>query len=161
MRVLTRWSPYQELIGWDRDIDDFFNRFFSSFHLDRDREALPANWSPAIETFSKNGRAIVRLDLPGVDPKNVKVSVENDALIIRGERKSSDEVKEKDYHYRETSRGSFERRLSLPKGVDGEKVKASYKNGVLEISVPLPSKLVGKTIPVQIEGSQTSNLSAA
>ncbi|MFQ5853290.1 MAG: Hsp20/alpha crystallin family protein [Candidatus Binatia bacterium] len=151
MRALIPWNPYQGLMSWHNDIDDIFNRFFSPTETER--------WFPPAETFSKDGRQIVRLDLPGVDPKNVEVSVVDDTLIIKGERKSSDEVKEKHYHYRETSYGKFERRLALPKGVDGEKIKASYKNGVLEISVPLPVKLAGRKIP--IEDSQTRNLSAA
>ena len=109
--------------------------------------------SPAVETFSKDGQQILRLDLPGVKPKEVDVSVVDDTLIIRGERKNANEIKEKDRYYKETAYGKFERRLALPKGVDGKKVKATYRNGVLEVSVPAPSKLVGTSIPIQIEHS--------
>ncbi len=160
MRTLVRWNPYRDIVGWHRDTDDLFDRFFSSFWSGGEAEALPAGWLPSLETFSKDGREVVRLDLPGVDPKKIEISVENDTLIIRGERRSSDEVNDKNYHYRETSYGRFERKLALPKGVDGEKVNANYKNGVLEISVPLPEKLAGKAIPVQIDDSHSRNLSA-
>jgi HSP20 family protein len=149
--MLVPWSPFQELASWHRDIDDLFNRFFASPQSDQDQEARLVNWVPAVETSTKDGQYVVRLDIPGVDPKDVEVSVQEDNLIIRGERKSSHQVKEKDYHYTEAAYGKFERRLSLPKGVDRDKVTAGYKNGVLEISVPRPVALAGKTIPIQIE----------
>ena len=85
----------------------------------------------------------------------------DDTLVIRGERKTAQELKEKDYHYRETAYGRFERRLGLPKGVDRDKVSASYKNGVLEVSIPLPAQLANKTIPIQIDEDQTPKLAAA
>lgn len=103
----------------------------------------------------------MRLDLPGVDPKDVEVSVVDDTLVIRGERKTAQELKEKEYQYRETAYGRFERRLGLPKGVDRDKVSASYKNGVLEVSIPLPAQLANKTIPIQIEEGQSRKLAAA
>ncbi len=153
MRALIPWQPYRALPSWHSDIDDFFNQFFSSALKERDQDRALADWLPAVETFSKDGQQIVRLDLPGVEPKDVNVSAVDDTLIIRGERKYSNEVKEKDRHYKETAYGKFERRLALPKGVDGKKVKAAYRNGVLEVSVPAPSKLAGTSIPIQIERS--------
>lgn len=150
MRTLIPWNPYKELIGWHSDIDDLFNHLFSFSRTDRDQEGLLTRWVPAVETVAKDGGHIVRLDLPGVEPKNVEVSVKDATLIIKGERKSSDKVKEEGYHYREASYGRFERRFALPKGVDEGKVKASYKNGVLEISVPLPERSAGKSIPIQV-----------
>jgi HSP20 family protein len=148
-------------MSWHRDIDDLFNRFLSSPQSEQDRETRLVNWVPAVETSTKDGQYVVRLDIPGVDPKDVEVSVHEDNLIIRGERKSSHQVKEKDYHYREAAYGKFERRLSLPKGVDRDKVTAGYKNGVLEILVPQPAALTAKTIPIQIEEGSSRNLAAA
>ncbi|MEE8547144.1 MAG: Hsp20/alpha crystallin family protein [bacterium] len=92
---------------------------------------------------------MVRMDMPGVDPKDVEVSVAEDSLIIKGERKKAKEIKERDYHYHETSYGKFERRLILPKGIDRDKVVARYKNGVLEISVPVPAHLAERRVPIQ------------
>jgi HSP20 family protein len=145
--MLVPWSPFRELASWHRDIDDLFERFSSAAQGEQER----VNWVPAVETSLKDGQYVVRLDIPGVDPKDVEVSVHEDNLVIKGERKSSHETEEKDYHYREAAYGKFERRLALPKGVDRDKVTAGYKNGVLEISVPRPVALAGKTIPIQIE----------
>jgi HSP20 family protein len=156
------WNPFRELISWHRDIDELFNRLFASFPYEREleREAMLPGWLPAVESFTKDGTHVVRLDLPGIDPKDIDVSVVNDTLFIRGERKSLEEVKEKDYRYKEIGYGRFERRLALPKGVEGEKIKASYKNGVLELSIPLPAELAGKKIPILIEEGGAKKLAA-
>jgi HSP20 family protein len=162
MTTLMPWNPFRELRSWHRDIDELFNRLFSSFPIEREREemAMVPGWLPAAESFTKDGTHVVRLDLPGVDPKDIDVSVVNDTLVITGHRKSSEEVKEKEYHYKEIGYGRFERRLALPKGVDGEKIKASYRNGILELSIPLPVELAGKKIPILIEEGQTKKLAA-
>ena len=162
MTTLMPWNPFRELRSWHRDIDELFNRLFSSFPFEREREemAMVPGWLPAAESFTKDGTHIVRLDLPGVDPKDLDVSVLNDTLVISGHRKTSEEVNEKNYRYREIDYGKFERRLALPKGVEGDKIKATYRNGVLELSVPLPVELAGKKIPILIEEGQTKKLAA-
>lgn len=162
MTTLIPWNPFRELTSWHRDIDDLFNRLFYSFPFERglDEMAIAPRWSPAAESFTKDGMHVVRLDLPGVDPKDIEVSMAEDTLIIRGQRKSSEEVKEKDYRYKETYYGRFERRLALPKGVDGDKIKANYRNGVLELSIPLPVELDSKKIPILTEEGQTKKLAA-
>lgn len=119
MRALVPFNPFRELMSWHKDIDDLFNRFFSTPLLERDQDERMISWSPVAESYTKDGNHIVRLDLPGVDPKDVEVSVVDDTLVIKGERKRATESTEKDYHYSETSYGRFERRLSLPKGVEG------------------------------------------
>ncbi|MFQ5852107.1 MAG: Hsp20/alpha crystallin family protein [Candidatus Binatia bacterium] len=160
MRGLVRWNPFQELTSWHRDIDELFNRFFRLFPAEREESDL-TSWLPPMEAYEKDGYYIVRLDLPGVNPKDVEVSVENDSLIIRGERKKAEEAQEKGYHYRETASGRFERRLELHKDVDTNKVAARYENGVLEISMPLPAHLVGRKVPIQIEGGKSDQPKAA
>lgn len=160
MRELTRWNPFHELTNWHRDIDGLFNRFLDLPFAGHEKTHL-TNWWPALDTYEKDGQYFVRLDLPGVDPKDVEVVAEGDSLIIKGERKKAKEIEEKNYHYRETSYGRFERRLGLPKGVDANKVGARYANGVLEISMPLPAHLVGKRVPIQIEGGQADQNKAA
>ena len=160
MTTLMRWDPFRELTTWHRDIDELFNRFFPSFPLERELEEVAMTRLPAAESFTRDGMHVVRLDLPGVDPKDIDISVVDDSLIIKGERKGSEEVKEKDYQYKETAYGRFERRLALPKGVDGDKIKANYRNGVLEVLIPLPVEVAGKKIPILVEEGQTKKLAA-
>lgn len=118
MRELIRLIPSQELTDWHRDIDELFNQFIHRPLLEGNIEASLTTWLPTMEAFVKGGRYFVQLDLPGIDPKDVEVSAENNSLIIKGERKKGHEAEEKGYHYSETSYGRFERRFALPKGVD-------------------------------------------
>jgi HSP20 family protein len=117
---LAPWNPYQELRNWHKDIDELFNHFFPASRAEGEQEVVMTSWLPAVETFTKDGQHIMRVDLPGVDPRDVEVSVADDSLVIRGERKTAQDLKENDYHYRETAYGRFERRFSLPKGTDSD-----------------------------------------
>ena len=100
--------------------------------------------------------ASVRLDLPGVDPNDVHVQAEGNLLTISGERKSDQSGPD----YRETYYGKFERAVSLPQGVETDKITARYEHGVLEIKVPLPAELAGRKIPIQIEQKENRKLEA-
>ena len=160
MRSLMRWNPYQELSNWHRDIDDLFRRFFPSDSEENNERTL-GSWLPNLEAFERDGRYVIRADVPGVEPSEVDVSVLNDTLTVRGERKRSNEVKEKDYHYSETSYGRFERRIALPKGTDPEKVSAKFENGVLEISMPLPASAQARKVPIEGGAGQPKQIKAA
>ncbi len=161
MRELVRWNPFQELTIGHSDLDELFNQFFNITSYEGGVVSRQTSWVPSIEGYEKEGQYFVRLDLPGVDPKDVEVLAENDSLIIKGERKKAQEVEEKGYHYRETSYGRFERRLALPKGIETNKIAARYDKGILEISIPLPPRLVAKKVPIQIEGGKSEQPKAA
>ena len=161
MRELVRWIPLQELTTGHSDIDELFNQFFNFPSYESGVGTRQTSWVPSMEGYEKEGQYFVRLDLPGVDPKDVEVLAENDSLIIKGERKKAQEVEEKGYHYRETSYGRFERRLALPKGIETNKIAARYDKGILEISIPLPPRLVAKKVPIQIEGGRSEQSKAA
>jgi HSP20 family protein len=152
LNELVRWNPFEDkLSSWHRDIDDLFGRFFGR------PELRLTGGPPPIETYRKEGNYIVRVDLPGVDPKNLDVHVEGDLLTIKAERKAE----EKGPEYRETVYGKFERAVTLPHGVKAEKITARYENGVLELVVPLPVELAGKKIPIQIEAGKKTEPKAA
>jgi HSP20 family protein len=140
---LMRWSPAEELSNWHRDIDDLFGRFFQR----PDSENSFSNRTPRVETYRRDSVYVVRVDLPGVDPKDVHVEAEGNVLSISGERKSE----EKGSEYRETFYGRFERHFTLPQGVEPSRISAHYEHGVLEIRVPIPAQLAGRNIPIQIE----------
>ena len=110
-----------------------------------------------METYRKDGNCIVRVDLPGIDPKDLDVHVEGELLTIKAERKAEERGPE----YRETYYGKFERTVTLPHGVKAEKITAHYEHGVLELVVPLPVELAGRKIPIQIEVGKTIESKAA
>jgi HSP20 family protein len=145
---LMRRNPSDEMSSWHRDIDDLFGRFFGR------PETSLGGWVPRIETYRKDNEYVVRLDLPGVDPKDVQVQAEGNVLSISGERKTE----EKGQDYRETSYGKFERTVTLPQGVEADKIAARYEHGVLEIRVPVPAQLAGRKIPIQIEQKESKKL---
>ena len=94
---------------------------------------------------------MVRADVPGLEPKDIEINVLQDVLTIKGERKSEKEVKKENYLRREVSYGAFERRMSLPQGAMTDKVKANFKNGVVEVTIPLAKEMGAKKIPLEIE----------
>lgn len=151
-KELQQWSPFRELERFRRDFDDLFDRFFGG--------AAPSTWqsaaAPKIESFVEAGNMIVRVDLPGVDSNDVEVSVTGDDLTIRGVRKASEERKGRDFIHREVAYGSFERSLTLPKGIKTEDIRASYQNGVLELTIPIPKESATRKVPIQIESGKES-----
>ncbi len=134
-------SVLRDLGSLHREIDSLFDGIFGS------RAVEPvADWVPHVETFVRNDVLHVRMDLPGVDPKAVDMSVEGDVLTIRGERKAEHQ----ETAYREVTYGRFERRIRVPDGTDAEKIAAKYVNGVLQVTVPLP-KPVSRKININVE----------
>jgi HSP20 family protein len=145
---LMKWNPSQELSSWHRDIEDLFDRFLGR------PEASLGGYVSRIETYRKDNEYVVRLDLPGVDPKDVQVHAEGNFLSISGERKTE----EKGQDYQETSYGKFERTIVLPQGVETDKIAARCEHGVLEIRVPVPSQIAGRKIPIQIDQKENKKL---
>jgi HSP20 family protein len=150
MNSMVRWIPMDKVIPrnffrsfWDTDIDDVFESFFEP--------SLPEkfNWAPKVESYRKNGTYVVKADLPGVEAKDIQVTLENGCLTIKGERKVDKEVKEKKVERREVFYGSFERSIPVPEGLKTEGIKAKYRDGVLEVTVPVEEKNPLKKIEVE------------
>jgi HSP20 family protein len=145
---LIRWNPAEELSNWHRDLDELFGRF-----LQRPESSFQS-WVPRMETYRKDNDYVVKVDLPGVNPQDVHVETEGNLLTISGERKGEERGSE----YRETFYGKFERQITLPQGVEADKVTANYQHGVLEIRVPLPAQLAARKVPIQIEEKEKKKL---
>jgi HSP20 family protein len=109
----------------------------------------PLDYPAETEVFSKDDKLVYRVALPGVDQKDIDLSVEDNVLTIKAERKQPHEVKEKDWHAKGFSYGRFEQSWSLPKGVKTDEVSAQLKNGVLEIHVPKAAPAIAKKIEVK------------
>lgn len=150
MKALAPWRPARELETFEHRMSDLFERFFGPW----ERQHFfwgTEGWAPAIESKVENGNLIVKADLPGIDPKEVSISVLGNQLTIEGERKREEKKEEKDYFYQEVSYGKFSRTIPLPDGVDAEKVKANYKKGVLEITLPAPKQLASKKVQIEVK----------
>jgi HSP20 family protein len=101
-------------------------------------EAAQRSWLPAAEGWIENGTYVIRLAMPGVDPKDVAVSWMDNVLTVKGARKADHDTTGKDYFVREVAYGAFQRSFELPEGVDAAEVKAQHANGMLEVRVPAP-----------------------
>lgn len=119
-----------------KDFTEEMDKRFENLGLWREENKM-FDWKPAIEVFKKDGKLFVHAELPGMTKENVKVEVEENKLIIRGERKKEEKEEKKDYYRSEVSYGHFYRSLLLPEGTKVEEIEAKFNNGVLEIAVPM------------------------
>jgi HSP20 family protein len=148
MRALTPWRPARALSALRTEFDDLFSRFFGTEGGESRNEFWGDLFAPAVDTEVRDGKLVVSADLPGIDPKSVDVSVSGDRLTIRGERKAQREETQAGRFYRERRYGRFERTVRLPGTIDPETVTASYRNGVLEISMKAPAGTQPTRVPV-------------
>ncbi len=148
MRALAPWRPELELSTLHNEIDNFFARFFGEEERWWTR-AFEGGFVPAIESFVRGEDLVIRADLPGIDPKEVELTVEGDRLTIKGERKRTYEDSG-EYLRREVVYGRFERSVPLPAGVDADSIKATYRDGVLEVTMKAPKNMVSKKVPITV-----------
>lgn len=137
------------------DIGDWMNRFFEERHLPEPRWALPFSDKDLlrVEQFTEGGEIVVRAEMPGIDPdKDVKISLHDGMLNIRAERQDRSEETTKEQYRTEFRYGMFERTLPLPAGVTGKDVKATYKDGILDVRIPLKEDTQPAT-PISIQHS--------
>jgi len=139
-----------------RDMDELLDRFFGESGY-RSPTGSMSSW-PAVEAFFRDGNWVMRFDLPGVEPKDIDVSVAGDTLTIRASRERRSDEGNQDFQMREVSYGRFERSMTLPKGVDSGQLKASYQHGVLELTMPASPELAGRKIPIGIGTEEKKQL---
>jgi HSP20 family protein len=148
-------DPFALLRDMTAEFDRMFNEpAWPSFHwpLLRTKPRLEGvAFAPAIDVFEKENRLVTRVDLPGMKKEDVKVEVTDGYLTISGERKAEAEEKKEDFYRCEREYGSFYRSVPLPEGVKLEDVKATFTDGVLEVSLPLPAKPKAEVRTVEIQ----------
>jgi HSP20 family protein len=140
---LTRWSPSDELMTLHRDMDRLFDRVFGGRETGTGAEGL---FTPAMDVYRSGDGWRAEVALPGIDPKEVQIDVAGSTLTVRGERKWGKEDGER--HLSEIRYGRFERTITLPDAIDGDKVQASYRNGVLAIELPLKESAKPRRIEI-------------
>ena len=157
-------DPFAMLRQMTAELDRAFEGWPSSFRWPafRTRPALEAAaWFPEIDVFEKDNRLVTKVDLPGLKKEDVKVEVTDGNLAISGERKRETEEKKEQFYHSEREYGSFYRAVPLPEGVKLEDVKATFADGVLEVSVPLPAKVEAKARSIEIQDASKAAKTAA
>jgi len=151
-------SPFSLMRRLSDDVDRLFDGLFGSRigSLEERWPSMAARpaWSPEIDVFERDGKLVVRADLPGLSREDVNVEVRDDELVISGERRSESEREEGSYYVREASYGRFHRSIPLPEGVKSDTASATFDNGVLTVELEAPAKSAqkGRRIDVR-EGS--------
>jgi len=134
--ALTRWEPFAELGELRSQLDRMFG-------------GSETGWTPAIDVVRDDGSLVIRADVPGLKPEEVKIEVEDDILTVSGEHEDTKEEKDKRFLRRERRYGSFRRSMALPAGVDASKIEAKTRDGVVEVTIPLPEAPEKKRIQIK------------
>ena len=141
---MDRWEPFRV-----SDIQTEVNRLFDNF-FGRPASATGRTWAPPVDMYATKDDVVLTLELPGVSEKDVSVSITGDLLTVKGERRFENQVKEQDLLHVERTYGKFERVVQLPMAVQADRVKATYREGVLEIKLPKAEELKPKEIKIDI-----------
>jgi len=151
MTLLTRWDPFHEFAL----MQNRMNRMYQDYTPGMEEQLSSAQIVPPVDVYEDEHHLTLKAELPGIDPKDVDVRVENNILTIRGERKFEKEEKEENFHRIERRYGTFTRSFTLPNTVDPDKVKADYENGVLKIEFEKRAEAKPKQIQVNIGQKMT------
>lgn len=148
---IVKWSPLKELEEMRKDMDRLFEDFFAP--VSRRRRWLKTDVGvvvPNIEMYDRKDEIVLKAEIPGVSKEDIDLTITKDSITLKGEVKKEEEIKEEDYYACERSYGSFTRSVALPVEVNSEKAKASFKNGVLEITLPKKEEAKPKEIKIEV-----------
>ena len=148
--TIVRWEPFRGLLSLQERMNRLFEESARGLNRGQEEDWTMGAWVPAVDIYEKGTDVVLKAELPGVDPKDVDIRIENNVLTLKGERKFEDETQRDSYHRVERSYGAFTRAFTLPSSVDTANVKADYKDGVLRITLPKREEAKPKQIQVQI-----------
>jgi HSP20 family protein len=154
--AIVRWNPARDLMQMREEMDRLFSRFLQR----GDGEEVSwgqGHWAPPVDIYETDNAFMLKAELPGFSKEDVNIEMHENRLIIRGERKRETEAKEDRYHRLERAYGRFERAFWLPSTVDAEDIQASFKDGVLELSMPKSATAKPKQIPITEAEEATGN----
>ncbi len=146
--TLVRWQPRNDMF-WNMQRE--INRLFDDVALPRQRRNMEREWVPSVDVEENDNEYLISMDVPGVDKKDVKVTVENNVLTIKGERRMERSEDEGSCHCSERYYGTFNRSFSLPNAVQADKIRAAHKDGVLTITLPKVEEAKEKEIEIQVK----------
>jgi HSP20 family protein len=150
--ALIRWEPFgRQLSPWEsfEALRRRMDRLFDDFT--RRDEEVGSSWLPSVDLSENSDSFLIKADVPGMDKKDIKITMQDNVLNISGEKKQEKEEKDRNYHLIERSYGQFSRSFTLPTKVDSDKIKAEFKNGVLEIVIPKAPEAKAREIEIQVK----------
>src|SRR5467141_4629330 len=152
MTVLTRFEPFREF----STLQDRMNRLFrETYNEGQDQSLAASTFAPSVDVYEDEHNVTLKIEVPGIDEKDIDVRIENNTLTVHGERKIEKEEKEENFPRVERQYGGFTRSFTLPSSVDTGQVNAHYDNGVLKISLAKKAEAKPKQIKVNVGGDKT------
>ena len=152
MTLITRWDPFREFVT----LQDRMNRLFRDSQGGQEEALTTTTFAPPLDVYEDEHNITLKIEVPGIDEKDIDVRVENNTLIVHGERKFEKEEKEENFRRVERQYGSFTRTFSLPQTVDTENVQANYDKGVLKIELAKKEEAKPKQIKINVGSAQTA-----
>ena len=146
--AIVRWEPFTNPMTAHREFDRLFKDAFTPYM--GESELSTRTWAPPVDIYETENDIVLKAELPGFDPKDVEVKVEDNTLYLKGERKFEKEVNNESYHRVERSYGSFARSFSLPNSISTDKVKAEFKDGLLTLTLPKREEAKPRTVKIDV-----------
>jgi HSP20 family protein len=155
-RAIAPWRPVIGLSRWGREIDrmmdDFFARRMSPWWPERWLGAREEEIvAPVLDVYEEKDDIVVKAELPGMDKNQIEIEISDSELILKGEKRKEEKIEEENYYRCERSYGAFRRSVEIPKDVQADKIKAAFKNGILEVRLPKTEKAKAREIKVKVE----------
>jgi HSP20 family protein len=145
--AITRWDPFREVVALQNRVNSLFREMNEG-----DSPLTAANFVPPVDIYEDAKKVVLKLEVPGIEEKDLDIRVENNTLTVKGERKFEKEEKEENFHRIERRYGTFYRAFTLPSTVDSEHVQASYQNGILKLELSKKPEAQPKQIKVNVGG---------
>ncbi len=145
--AINRWDPFREVVALQNRVNSLFREM-----NDSDSPLTTASFVPAVDIYEDSKKVVLKLEVPGIEEKDLDIRVENNTLTVKGERKFEKEEKEENFHRIERRYGSFYRAFTLPSTVDAEHINASYNAGVLKLELSKKPEAQPKQIKVNVGG---------
>ncbi len=149
--IITRWDPFRELA----QLQSRVNRVFQEANAGQEEGFTTTSFVPPVDIYETEQSIVLKVEVPGVEQKDLDIRIENNTITIRGERKFEKEVKEENFHRVERRYGSFQRSFTLPNTVNTENVTADYENGLLKVTLAKRAEAKPKQIKVNVGGAKT------
>jgi len=147
---IVRWDPFQDLVSLQERMNRLFEQTLD--HSRGEREGMVAGaWAPAVDIYETPDSIVLQAELPGLSKEDIDIQVRDSVLILKGERRSEKEVKEGNYLRVERAYGGFQRAFTLPAAVQADKIRAVFKDGVLDVNIPKAEEAKPKQIKIDVK----------
>jgi HSP20 family protein len=156
--ALIRWEPARELATIQGEMNRLFNTFFEPANGNVSSPTAQRRWIPAMDLVESENDFVLRADLPGLGESDVNIELEDNVLTISGERRAEHEERKEGYYRVERASGSFSRSLTLPEGVDPDRVQANFDRGVLEVRIPKPEQRRPRKVTISAGGGAQATI---